>query len=522
MQAMEVLSEIALDNSICNVQVQASWRLTKQADLDISCILYGKMGNLLDCAYYNNKVVQEGSVIHHGDSKVDVEGVDEAVSVNLSRLNLGVKALVFVINCTKQSDFSAVEALTLSFACAENNTKLVIEDPDCVSNHKGLIMCILHRPDDLNPTLWKLVPIKRKTDKGHNFLEVVPDVRDALRDYNIVDAVLLEEGATLGKKSFDLSKGEFFDLIDCSSISFCLGWDAGCDLDASVAYFDKDNACLDTPVYFSNTLALNGAIVHNGDNVTGEGEGDDEVIDIKLNSLPSKVYSLVALINVFSGGSFRNVKNAFVRIVDRGTKRQICRYMLTDADLNATAYIMCRVYRHQGIDGESLWRVKAMGDSATGRSCRETIETFYRTEYTKIVVRQIAHHNIYISEGRNLIAKDKNGTSDPYFVVKINGEKKRRCDSVKKTLNPKWTYPRFEEKECSMTVEVWDKDLLIDDFMGCVHIPLPNAPYNIDQWFELQKRTNKDEVSGEVHINIETVMIDDLKDVTLKHFLLDW
>jgi tellurium resistance protein TerZ len=173
--------------------------------------------------------------------------------------------------------------------------------------------------------------------------------------------------------SLNLTKGQRLSLTKgdgtaLAKIILGLGWDitpsAGTvDLDASCATFDKDKRLLET-VYFGDKSSRNGAIKHSGDNLTGEGDGDDEQIVVDLPRIGDEVQSIVFTVTSYQGQKFDVVDNAFVRIVDAssGGGAEICRYNLSEKRPN-TAMIMAKLYRYNG-----QWKVAALGEAADGRT----------------------------------------------------------------------------------------------------------------------------------------------------------
>jgi tellurium resistance protein TerZ len=150
-----------------------------------------------------------------------------------------------------------------------------------------------------------------------------------------------------------------------------LGWDPArnggdIDLDASCICFDSNKSVVDT-VYFGNLNGGNGSIMHSGDNLTGDGDGDDEVINVDLSRVPSNIDSLVFTINSFRGQTFNEVANCFARLVDHSTKQELCIFKLAERGSN-TAVIMCRIYRHDG-----KWKMSAMGNPASGQTARDLV-----------------------------------------------------------------------------------------------------------------------------------------------------
>lgn len=143
-----------------------------------------------------------------------------------------------------------------------------------------------------------------------------------------------------------------------------LGWDTGreqIDLDASCALIGEDKSVLEA-IYFSNKRAKNGSVQHSGDNLTGAGDGDDEQIKVDLGAVDAAVKHIVFAVTSYRGQKFTSVKNAFVRIVDEATGKELCRYSLSDQFPN-TGVIMARLYRHNG-----EWKFAAIGEPADGRT----------------------------------------------------------------------------------------------------------------------------------------------------------
>lgn len=133
------------------------------------------------------------------------------------------------------------------------------------------------------------------------------------------------------------------------------------DLDASCIMFDANKQMLDT-VWFGQLQSKDGSIRHTGDNRTGAGDGDDEVINVDLSRIPSNVQSLVFTVNSFTGQSFEKVANAFCRIVNANNNSEVARYNLS-AQGSHTALILAKVYRHNG-----EWKMHAIGETASGRT----------------------------------------------------------------------------------------------------------------------------------------------------------
>jgi tellurium resistance protein TerD len=136
------------------------------------------------------------------------------------------------------------------------------------------------------------------------------------------------------------------------------------DLDSSILCLDADKKLLDVKniIYFGNLRHSSSAIAHQGDNLTGAGEGDDEVINIDLPLIPADIVYLVFAINIYKCDQrrqdFSMVDNAFVRLVNRTTNKELARYNLSGAEYQGmTGMIMAEVYRHN-----EEWKMAAVGN----------------------------------------------------------------------------------------------------------------------------------------------------------------
>ncbi len=157
-----------------------------------------------------------------------------------------------------------------------------------------------------------------------------------------------------------------------------LGWDAAkpsgffgkllggeeIDLDASCIVADAARNPLDL-VWFRQLKSKCGNILHTGDNRTGHGDGDDESIIVNLAGLSPDVNALVFTVNSFNGQSFTKVENAYCRIVDEDTNKELARINLSDQG-NHTGLIMA--YLKRDANG---WTFTAVGSTTRGRTVQD-------------------------------------------------------------------------------------------------------------------------------------------------------
>ena len=143
------------------------------------------------------------------------------------------------------------------------------------------------------------------------------------------------------------------------------------DCDASVIVCKGGRlASRDDVVYFGNLKHPSGAIVHTGDNLTGEGEGDDEQILVDLTAVPQDYDKLVFVVNIYDCESrkqdFGMIANAFIRICDERTGEEFCRYNLSESYAGMTAMIFGEIYRHNG-----EWKFNAIGQGTKDKGLNE-------------------------------------------------------------------------------------------------------------------------------------------------------
>ena len=151
------------------------------------------------------------------------------------------------------------------------------------------------------------------------------------------------------------------------------------DLDASVLCLtnkDKLKSKSDV-VYYRNLEHSSGAITHQGDNLTGEGDGDDEQILVDLTRLPDDILKLVFVVNIYKARqrqqSFGQVKNAFVRLVNLNDNKEIARYsLLGDEYGGKTGMILAEVYRDQ-----EEWKMEAVGKGFMVNGLQEITNQYY-------------------------------------------------------------------------------------------------------------------------------------------------
>ncbi|MCQ2735759.1 MAG: TerD family protein [bacterium] len=128
-------------------------------------------------------------------------------------------------------------------------------------------------------------------------------------------------------------------------------------------------------IYYGDLKHYSGAVRHMGDNLTGDGEGDDEQLFVNLENIPSQYDRLIFSVNIYEAyqrkQDFGMIRNAFIRIVDNDTYMEICRYNLSEHYSGMTAMIFGEIFR----DGNG-WQFAAIGDPTKDRSISELVSKF--------------------------------------------------------------------------------------------------------------------------------------------------
>ena len=178
--------------------------------------------------------------------------------------------------------------------------------------------------------------------------------------------------------AINLTKGQKVDLTKgnpgLKKLMVGLGWDvnafdSGADFDLDAAAFMLgDNGRCPTEkefIFYGNLTHPSESIKHMGDNLTGEGEGDDEQIFVDLTKIPANVSKVAFTVTIYEaesrGQNFGQVSNSFIRIVDESTGQELIHYDLGEAFSIETAVVVGELYKHNG-----EWKFNAIGSGFQG------------------------------------------------------------------------------------------------------------------------------------------------------------
>lgn len=178
--------------------------------------------------------------------------------------------------------------------------------------------------------------------------------------------------------AISLQKGQRVDLTkdrpSLKNVLIGLGWDINhydgetdFDLDAS-AFMTKANGKVGNEndfIFYGNLNHVSGSVQHMGDNRTGEGDGDDEVIKVQLDKIPSNYDTISFTVTIYEAEkrlqNFGMVENAYVRLIDEDTGEELVRFDLTEDFSTETALVVAEIYKRDG-----QWKFAAIGSGYDG------------------------------------------------------------------------------------------------------------------------------------------------------------
>ena len=293
-----------------------SWRET--FDLDASVTGFDINNEVIEYIYYKQLKGLDGSVIHMGDNLTgEGSGDDEVIHIFLNRVPEKVHYLTVTINSfSRNSLIKAKKAFIRLYTKKDKIGKYLLNrTKDCV----GLLLGVFQRDTKLNIWYFRVMadPIKGK---------IVTDSKESLQKllgkysletgYNSSDINKYTRHPYPGEELFDI--GKWID-IETPFVYVGLGWNLqkgfNFDLDASILTFDEKNNLKDI-IYHKKLKSKDRAIVHRGDNKTGEGEGDDEILSIEFKILDHSISIMAVIINSFKGNSLINILDGFIRLYD--------------------------------------------------------------------------------------------------------------------------------------------------------------------------------------------------------------
>jgi tellurium resistance protein TerZ len=342
---------------------------------------------VVDAAFFNNLKALGKGVVHSGD---ETSG-KERVIVDLEKIPSDIKVIyVMCFVFTEGCCFSDVPFGVAQVTHSANPADILgTFNVTAIGGFTGAFLAKIVRED----RFFSLVLL----NKAVGILDRAPrhfmDCSAALHA-EIVQHI--PRAPAKLKVSFDMRKGGVFDFgcLGESSAKVCLGWDVAngqVDLDVSCVLFDGQQHVLET-VFFGNLESSGphsapGAVKHSGDNLTGEGDGDDEIINVDFSRLGPSVCQLFFTINIYTRGrSFQQVANPYCRVLMG--RDEVCKYRLRETPPNTNGLVICRLFRsHAG----GSWSFQALGLPSRGSMWRDSVPDMLRVFNAK-------QHELYSQE----------------------------------------------------------------------------------------------------------------------------
>jgi stress response protein SCP2 len=351
-------------------------------DVDVLALLLTEAGRVrsdADMVFYNAPRHASGTVRATGKQAAGPSTTD-TVEVDLGKIEPGVDRILLAGSADGGS-FGAVPGLVLRLSDSVTGAELAVFPMTDADTETAYVFGELYR----RAGAWKFRTVGQgyasglaglATDFGIT-VDDAPAPTPPAAPAAAPAAAAPAQGRSvvnLDKGRVNLRKNERVSLVKTGApaltrVRMGLGWDPASagkniDLDASVLAFDARHKQRGI-AWFMHLTEFNGALTHTGDNLDGEGEGDDEQILIDLSRLPDTITDLVFTINSFKGHKFTEIKRAFCRLIDDTGGGELVRFDLSDSQPR-TGVIMCVISR----EASGSWQMRAVGEFHEAKTAR--------------------------------------------------------------------------------------------------------------------------------------------------------
>mmetsp|Transcript_48994 Transcript_48994/g.116542 ORF Transcript_48994/g.116542 Transcript_48994/m.116542 type:complete len:435 (+) Transcript_48994:99-1403(+) len=349
--------------------VAISWdRKTRAVDVDIQAVVVDNKGSIVDAVYYNNMKALK-CLTHSGDEQTgEKAGLDEVIWVMVNKIPQDVHMIIYVVAAHSGGHLRDVENGTIHLLEDKKDnevTRFAMEQ----SKAEADVVALMQKNSSGS---WFFQIVEEPAVDGQHFMDILEPTIGSIIRKSIPGA------PKRVKAAFAMDKGTVVDLPETSrlqKVTAGLGWDVagkGVDLDVSAVLFDSSAKVVNC-IFFGNLKAC--GVKHSGDNLTGEGEGDDEQIQVDLGSVPSQVHQVFLVVNIYTKGvTFNRVKNAYCRIFD-SSNSELARFVLQEAG-NQSCLLMARLFREAA--EASRWSFQALGTFSTGTMWKDAVPDMQR------------------------------------------------------------------------------------------------------------------------------------------------
>jgi len=365
---MASMSDLVLPKTRYGFGVSWSALGGRDVDLDLQCVVVDLSGTIIDCAYYNNLKAAR-AITHSGDEAAGKPGnIEEMVWVNAQKLPPNVAMLVFVVAAYSGGSLKDVKDGQLHVMEEHESHEIALYNLDRSTASVNIVAAMFRDPlDGAGPRSswsWKLRAVNTSVREGRHFMDILPQISTVIRGF-------LPHAPPKQKVAFAMEKGGILDLPQgLAQITVGLGWDVDegeCDLDVSAVLMDRNGRDVEA-VFFGRLESQEHGIQHTGDNLTGEGDGDDEQIIVNLDQVGDSIQQVFFVVNIYTPQkTFMQVAEPFCRVIDNSSGAELCRYALRDAG-GEKGLIIARIAREAG----GRWGFHALGLPCRGRTYKDS------------------------------------------------------------------------------------------------------------------------------------------------------
>ena len=352
------------------VRVGLGWDFHKGDifDLDASVVAFDEKNEVKGQVYYDSKRAFNSAILHHGDNLTGKgSGDDEVIDIHLNNLPKNIQSLAVCINSYKGN--SIIKAKQAFIRLYEGKSKKEIgcfvlnQTKDCI----GLMLGLFQK--DIQNGGW-LFRVMIDPIEGNVITKSFDSLKTLLTGYSLKsDSVQEKPRHPLPGENLFIP--QTWIELKTQFVYVGLGWDIlpgnVYDLDASIVCFDSMLNPIDV-IYHKKMKSTDGAIVHQGDNRTGFGEGDDELLSINFAGLNPNITSMAVIVNSFKGNNMVGLKSAFIRLFEQNST--IGCHILGQGTENVG--LLLGLFRKDTVN--NIWWFQVVIQGLPGKEATESVE----------------------------------------------------------------------------------------------------------------------------------------------------